>query len=1248
MFFGRDDDKRELLRRLDSHRFVAVVGVSGCGKSSLIRAGIIASLKAGFLLGSRDKSGEGAARRGVWHCLKMRPGNMALRELAGALRALPRTTAGEDSEALSEEAIWKTLKRSPFGLAEVIRGADLGPADNVFLLIDQFEEIFTMSGPESRVMDEGREFVRLLLEAMRDDDLPLHLVLTMRTDYLGDCAALPDLAEAINSSLYLLPQMDRIGLEEAIRLPPEDSNGAVSDALVNRLLNDANNQADYLPVLQHALMRLWDALPGDSSGRKELDIEQYESESLGTLGDALNNHLEELFGSLSPVQQTIAETIFREITTVDTNRRLVRRPTAFARIVSRCRPASEDEVKLVIDKFRAPGCSFLTATAGQQVGAEDMIDASHEALLRQWKRNLDWARKEGRDRQIEQRLNDAAGRWSDLNKDSSILYRGLPLDEANQWWGRHPDQISQSAREFVVESRAQHESQRMANLDLETGLGGEGVAKPGGTIYLAGFHLADPDKTKRLQGVLTECGFQIRAAKLGKEGADDAPRRESLDDIAIADGVLLYAAGETDQDSVFQAERDHALHLQKRVARVSFATGSEAAQRAGSPAERVIVIDQEFSDSSVTSMLNALHEDYGRLSEHIRLHSRASDWNSRGRDRSFLLRGSELKQAQEWLRRADAERRITPTALQRKFVEQSEILHRRRRLSAIASVGVLLVLITVTGLIRVQREAEIRQREALAKEKEAEADARLKEARLAEKEKEILNEQARRSVRRYERAAKLLNEEEKTEPRARALALGELGSALVFNRANTKAAELACSLLLSPRLWALPLTPPLRNRPSSSATIVCANFAPDSTKGDKIVAVANDGYLLTWEVGKTLEPERYSLLAKEQLEAVGSARGGKFGSGSSFSPDGRNLCLISAGTASPDPAQGTPATGDAASPSSSSAPLVNVTLYSWDGTHYVPKGPVMKLAPNPYRNFTWTADSRIVVITYTVRERNEQSGKAFIVDESRQTWREAPADFLGLDSKAVSAVSFDTESKMAATASLQGEIHWWMRDKTDPSLWTLTSDAPVELGSKPYYLTFAPGDRNLVASPMQKMPLFVRGGKSVEGGGNLPYEQDLWMRYTYGPVQKGGGLTAIVATGRVYLTPADAGEKVDRLSEPIPSPGIGSALQFSPDGHRLLVLSGLTTASMDTIQVWDIHRLKKIAPESTTAKLREVKVDKPAPPWLADLAYVVGGRGRDVSEFDDNQFPSFKSVTRPGDKDIYQAVWDRFFGDGAE
>jgi energy-coupling factor transporter ATP-binding protein EcfA2 len=263
-FFGREDQVYSLYRLLDLCRFIAVIGSSGSGKSSLVRAGLLPLIQ--------DETEEAGGRN--WRSVTFHPGDAPLAELADALTELASAGAGDEGDReIRHDRISHALKRSSFGLSEALDEIPGLEGTSLLIVVDQFEELFRFAGPSAASgsehvndalwRDEAAQFVQLILEISRDRARSVHVMITMRSDFIGDCARFHGLPEAVSAAQFLVPSLTRDQREDVIRKPVEKAGATVEPALVERLLNDVSDELDQLPVLQHCLLRIWDRAAAD-------------------------------------------------------------------------------------------------------------------------------------------------------------------------------------------------------------------------------------------------------------------------------------------------------------------------------------------------------------------------------------------------------------------------------------------------------------------------------------------------------------------------------------------------------------------------------------------------------------------------------------------------------------------------------------------------------------------------------------------------------------------------------------------------------------------------------------------------------------------------------------------------------------------------------------------------------------------------------------------------------------------------
>ena len=443
VFFGREAQTSELLTRLRSNRFVAVVGASGGGKSSLVLAGLIPSLHSGLM-----------ARAGSsWRIAVLRPREDPIKELAGALSGSDVLGREDEPPETTLAIVETTLRSSSLGLVDTVLQAKLPEHDNVLVVVDQFEEVFRFR--RARAAEDARLFVNLPLEAAASARAPIYIVITMRADYIGDCMEFAGLPEAINKGQYLVPKLTRDGLRAAVAGPVAVAGGEISPRLVTRLLNEVGDDANQLPVLQHALMRTWDRWEAGHSSEEPLDIRHYEA--IGTMRKALSLHADEVFNGLaSDRQRQIAQRMFRALTDTTDDPRGTRRPATVAEIgpLSGAAPA---EVIRVADEFRAPGRTFLMPPVNVPLQPDSILDISHECLMRIWDRLIDWTKQEAQAAQLYRDLARSAvlresggGLWSKAQLLRAVEWRNA--ERPNASWGQRYAPGFDGAMAFLAES----------------------------------------------------------------------------------------------------------------------------------------------------------------------------------------------------------------------------------------------------------------------------------------------------------------------------------------------------------------------------------------------------------------------------------------------------------------------------------------------------------------------------------------------------------------------------------------------------------------------------------------------------------------------------------------------------------------------------------------------------------------------------------------------------------------------------
>jgi WD40 repeat protein/energy-coupling factor transporter ATP-binding protein EcfA2 len=424
LFFGREGQSDEVLLKLSKNRFVGVIGPSGSGKSSFIYCGVLPILYGGFLTNKSPN----------WDVIVSRPGASPIDNLAEAIleKDASYQSANKEEQQIKDTIITTLLRSSSLGLVEALLQNKKDTDKNYLILIDQFEELFRFKdSADAESVNETLAFINLLIEAINYSEVPIYVAITMRSDFVGDCAQFPDLTKKINDSHYLIPQMTREQKRKAITGPVAVGGADISPRLIQQLLNDLGDNPDQLPILQHSLMRTWSYWGQFGDIGEAVDLKHYEA--IGTMKEALSLHANEAFDELNDDQKKVCEIIFKAITEKRGENFGIRRPTKLGEIAA-IADVTEEEVMDVIEKFRAPGRSLITPAAGIPLSSNSIVDISHESLMRIWIRLKNWVNEEADAVQMYLRLAEAASMYQ---VGKAGLWRPPDLQLALNWQVKH-------------------------------------------------------------------------------------------------------------------------------------------------------------------------------------------------------------------------------------------------------------------------------------------------------------------------------------------------------------------------------------------------------------------------------------------------------------------------------------------------------------------------------------------------------------------------------------------------------------------------------------------------------------------------------------------------------------------------------------------------------------------------------------------------------------------------------------------
>ncbi|MFI1480296.1 XRE family transcriptional regulator [Streptomyces sp. NPDC020747] len=413
-FFGREQLVEELAGRLESRRFVVVIGASGSGKSSLLRAGLVPRLQPEATV------------------VVLAPGPRPLEECAVRLGALAGVSPG---------GLYGELRRDPENLDRLVRQIGVRSQEDggIVLVVDQFEETFTLCRDDT----ERRSFIEALVTAASAESGRCRVVLGVRADFYAHCTHHPLLVEAMRDAQVPVGPMNIEELRRAVVRPAQQAGCTIEGALLASLTAQAHGQAGMLPLLSHALLQTWRRRRGNA-----LTLEAFEA--AGGLEGSLARTAEEFYGQLEPEQRKLARRVFVRLTALGDGTEDTRRPTRLEELEGLAGQSDGADIAGVLD--RAARARLLTL-------GHERVEVAHEALIRCWPRLHGWLSEDRDALRVLRQLTDAAHAWETLGRDPGALYRGTRLDMAA---ALDRGSLSVKEREFLDVSRTAADGEQAA------------------------------------------------------------------------------------------------------------------------------------------------------------------------------------------------------------------------------------------------------------------------------------------------------------------------------------------------------------------------------------------------------------------------------------------------------------------------------------------------------------------------------------------------------------------------------------------------------------------------------------------------------------------------------------------------------------------------------------------------------------------------------------------------------------------
>jgi len=412
-FFGRENETREIIRKLYENRFIAVIGSSGSGKSSLVNSGVIPGLL-------NYKNAE------AWKVISLRPGSNPLKNLSDAFARSILNNNNDFGE--SDDMEISHLRDNPNWISS-LKNIIAGSGEKVLIVVDQFEELFTRNSEDNHYNkpEDAVRFAGLLENAVKQESFEVYVIILVRTDFIGECAGFHGLIKMMNNSNFLMPRMTLENCKAVIENPLKAVGAEIDPKFVDTILNDLGDQPDQLPVLQHLMMRSFDYWKEHGAGSRPIEITDYIA--VGTITGAMSRHADEAFNELSDEGKDICKRFFKAITGKGSDNRDIRHPMTFGALKSVVQ-CNEKDLLNVIEKFRAVKRSFIVPRYDTPINDDTFIDISHESIMHLWGRLKEWIDDEAASVRIYRRLSEASAMYQ---QGKTTLLKNPDLQIAINW-----------------------------------------------------------------------------------------------------------------------------------------------------------------------------------------------------------------------------------------------------------------------------------------------------------------------------------------------------------------------------------------------------------------------------------------------------------------------------------------------------------------------------------------------------------------------------------------------------------------------------------------------------------------------------------------------------------------------------------------------------------------------------------------------------------------------------------------------
>jgi len=513
-FFGRTSEIHRAVTVLDHHPMLAVVGPSGVGKSSFVKAGVVPALK---------------GRGEEWESLSFRPGRKpfdALATLIGPLLNSTRHTKHEDFVE-EHETLAKRLREEPGHLGTLLRARARQRGAQYLLYVDQFEELYALVSDE----EIRRAFTRCIAAVADDASTPLRVVLSMRSDMLDRIGEDPQFQALATDGIMLLSPPSRDGLRQAL-LEPASLAGYrfESDEVVTEMLDVISESVGALPLLQFAAAKLW-----DKRDREKRVLSRSAYDDIGGIGGALARHADEVIASLGPDMRNLARTLFQRLVTPDRTKQVLELTDARGLL------GNSNEVMPLVQRLSTARLLVLqTGDEGDDI--EGTVELVHESLIQNWPTLRRWLEETHEETEFLVQLGAAAKQWEARGRDVDLLWRGETLDEAIRFKKRNLVNLTPREEDFL-EATVNHSLRRAR---LKRG------ALGGVIVFLLGLLAVGAVALTRIQAAERDAVSKAKEAEAGQKRAETAEAQVDADRKNIREKLAALEQANHERDQALE------------------------------------------------------------------------------------------------------------------------------------------------------------------------------------------------------------------------------------------------------------------------------------------------------------------------------------------------------------------------------------------------------------------------------------------------------------------------------------------------------------------------------------------------------------------------------------------------------------------------------------------------------------------------------------------------------------------------